>query len=186
MTFLKYSLITLLTLAVIGTAGYLLASTGAQSKPGYAKIDLPSRFSVKTSVAVDLGPNGIKPVRWAIKALIKHTDHQLDLSEQVILSVLLDLQGLQLRIYEVNDNRPVFDKVIDKAIVTLKKGGWKTSFSLREGDKRIVVMHVGEEDLISGLSVLGSTPEDAFFVNLMGRLAPESISKIIESLNRSN
>lgn len=183
MTFLKYSLISLLTLVVIGTAGYLVASTGAQSKPGYANIDLPSLLSVKTSVALDLGPNGIKPVRWAIKTLLKHTDHELDLSEQVILSILVDLQGLQLRLYEVKDNRPVFDKVIDKAIVSLKQGGWKTSVSLREDDKRIVVMHFGDEDLISGLSVLGSTPEDAFFINLVGRLTPESIAKIVESLN---
>jgi hypothetical protein len=169
---------------LIATASYLVVSTGAQSKPGYAKIDLPSWFSTKTSVALNLGPKGLKPVRWAIKHLIANSDHELNLSEQLILTVVLDLQGLQLRLYEVEDNRPVFDKAIDEAITTLKQGDWQTLLSLREDDKRVVVMHVGDEELISGVSVLGSTPESAFFINLVGRLTPESMNIIIESLEQ--
>ena len=185
MTFLKYSLITLLTLILIGTAGYLVASTGVQSKPGYAKSDLPSLFSAKTSVTLNLGPKGLKTARWAIKHLTNNSDHELDLSEQLMLTVILDLQGLQLRLYEVEDNRPVFDKSIDQAIVTLKKGDWRTLLSLREDDKRIVIMQAGSDDLNSGLSVLGSTPESAFFINLVGHLTSESMAKIAKSLDSS-
>jgi hypothetical protein len=168
---------------LIGMAGYLVASTGAQSKPGYAKIDLPSWFSVKTSVALNLSPKGLKPVRWAIKHLINNSDRELDLSEQLLLTVILDLQGLQLRLYEVEDNRPVFDKAIDEAIVTLKQGDWQTLLSLREDDKRIVIMHVGGETPVSGVSVLSSTPENAFFINLVGHLSPESVAIIVENFN---
>jgi predicted methyltransferase len=99
--------------------------------------------------------------------------------------VILDLQGLQLRLYEVEDNRPVFDKSIDQAIVTLKQGDWRTLLSLREDDKRIVIMQAGSDDLISGLSVLGSTPESAFFINLVGHLTSKSMAKIAESLDSS-
>jgi hypothetical protein len=168
---------------LIGTASYLVASTGAQSSPGYAKIDLPSWFSTKTSIALNLGPKGLKPVRWAVERIIRSSDHELELSERLMLTVMVDLQGLQLRLYEVEDNRPVFDKAIDEAIVTLKNGDWQTLLSLREDDKRIVVMHVGDQDLISGVSVLGSTPENAFFINLVGHLNPESMAIILESIN---
>jgi hypothetical protein len=186
MTFLKYSLITVLTLMLLGCAGYLIASSGVQSKPGYAKIDLPSWLSTETTVALNIGPRGLKPVRWVIKRLISTSDHQLDLSERLILTVMLDLQGLQLRIYEVDDNRPVFDQAIDDAIISLKQGHWQTLLSVREDDKRMVVMQAGDQGMISGLTILASTPENAFFVNLIGHLTPESIAIIADSLAASN
>jgi hypothetical protein len=171
---------------LLGGAGYLIASSGMQSKPGYTKLDLPSWSSTNTTVALNLGPNGLKPVRWMIKRLINSSDRQLDLPEQLILTVILDLQGLQLRIYEVEDNRPVFDQAIDDAIATLEQGNWQTLLRVREEQNRIVVMQEGDDDMISGLSVLASTSENAFFINLVGQLTPESIAIIAESISASN
>ena len=59
MKFLKYSFITILSIFLIGSAGYLLASSGIQSKPGYAKLTMPSWFSTDTIVAINLGPRGL-------------------------------------------------------------------------------------------------------------------------------
>jgi hypothetical protein len=186
MTFLKYTLITLVTLVLIGSAGYLLASGGMQSKPGYTKLDLPSWLSTNTTVALNLGPRGLKPVRWMVKRVIKASDHQSELSGKLITSVMQDLQGLQLRLYEVENNRPVFEQAIDDSIVTLREDGWLTLLSVREDNKRIVVMQAEDKGLISGVSVLAITPENAIFVNLVGQLTPESIAIIAEGLDPSN
>jgi hypothetical protein len=186
MKFLKYSFISLLTLVLIGGSGYLLAASGMQSKPGYAKLTLPSWLSTNTSVALNLGPRGLKPVRWVINRVLDASNQELELSERILIGVLDDLQGVRLRIYEVENNSQVFEQAIDDSIASLKQKNWQTLLSVQEDDKHIVVMQAEDEGLISGLSVLLSTPENAFFMNLVGQLNPQSIALIAESFDPSD
>ena len=186
MKLLKIGFITVLTLVLIGGAGYLLAATGMQSKPGYAKLSLPSWFSTNTALALNIGPRGLKPVRWMVNRVVDASDNELEISERLLLAVLQDLQGVQLHVYEVENNRQVFDQAIDDSLVSLKQQDWQTLLSVREDEKRIVVMQAGDEGLISGLSVLASTPENAVFINLMGQLNPESIAAIAEGFDPSD
>ena len=183
MKFLKYSVITLLSIVLIGSAGYLLASSGIQSKPGYAKLTMPSWFTTDTIVAINLGPRGLKPVRWMIERAVSSSNDNLELDEKILLSLLQDLQGVQLRIYEVENNRKIFERAIDESLVTLKQDGWQTLITVREDEKRIIVMQSTDAELITGFSILVSTPENAVFVNLIGQLNPESIALLAESLN---
>lgn len=174
---------TLLTIVLIGSAGYLLAASGMQSKPGYAKLVMPSWFLTDTKLALNLGPRGLKPVRWITDNIVVASYDDLELSERLILSMLQDLHGVQLRIYEVENNREVFEQAIDESIISLKHDDWQTLLSMREDNKRIVVMQSAHAGVISGLSVLASTPENAFFVNLVGQLNPKSIEILADSLN---
>ena len=183
MKFLKYSLITFLTLALIGSAGYLLASSGIESKPGYVKLTMPSWFLTDTKVALNLGPRGLKPLRWMVNRIVDSSAEELELPERLILSMLQDLQGVQLRIYEVENNRPIFEQAIEDSVSTLRREGWQTLIKVREDDKHVVVMQTGNEVLISGLSVLASTPENAVFINLVGEIKPESIAAIANSMH---
>jgi hypothetical protein len=186
MKFLNYSFISLLTLVLIGGSGYLLAASGMQSKPGYAKLTLPSWLSTNTSVALNLGPRGLKPVRWVINRVLDASNQELELSERILIGVLDDLQGVRLRIYEVENNSQVFEQAIDDSIASLKQKNWQMVLSVQEDDKHIVVMQAEDEGLISGLSVLLSTPENAFFMNLVGQLNPQSIALIAESFDPSD
>jgi len=127
----------------------------------------------------------LKPLQWTVTRLVRASGHDLELSERLIVSVLQDLQGVQIRLYEVEKNRSVFDQAIDDSVITLKKANWQTLLSARDGDKRIVVMQAGDNELISGMSILVSTPENAAFVNLVGELTPESIEIIAKSLAAS-
>ena len=181
MNFLKYSFITLLSIVLIGSTGYLLASSGIESKPGYAKLTMPSWFLTDTKIAINLGPKCLKPVRWMINRIVH--DHELELSEQLLLSMLQDLQGVQLRVYEVENNRQVFDQAIDESVATLKQKDWQTILRVREDGEHVVIMKSGNDDSISGVSVLASTPENAVFINLMGHIDPESIAIIATSWN---
>jgi len=167
MKFLKCTLITFFTLFLIVSAGYLLASSSDESKPGYAKLSMPSWFFTDTKLALNLGPIGLKPTRWIAKRIIQEAEGDLDSAELQLLSLLDDIQGLQLRIYEVENNRPVFDEAIDESVSVLQKENWQTLIKIREDENRIVVMKPGNDDgdIISGLSVLISTPDNAVFIN---------------------
>ena len=183
MNFLKYSFITLLTLVLIGSAGYLLASSGIESKPGYVKLTMPSWFLTDTKLALNLGPKGLQPVRWIVKRIVNGSDDELELTERLLLSVIQDLQGVQLRIYEIENNRPVFEQAINDSVTTLEQAQWQTILKVREDNKRVIVMQSENAGIISGLSVLASTPENAVFINLVGQLNPDSIALIADSFN---
>ena len=100
-----------------------------------------------------------------------------------MINVLQDLQGVQLRIYKVENNRQVFEQAIDVSMASLKLKDWQTLLSVQKDEKHIVVMQAENKGLISGLSVLISTPENALFIDLVGQFNPESIALIKEGFD---
>jgi len=183
MKFLKYSLIALLTLLLVGGAGYLLASSGIEEKPGYVELDMPETSITDVALAVNLGPKGLKPVRWIVKSLLSASDNQLEDSERFLLGALNELKGAQIRIYAVEQNRQQFDQAIDEAVASLRQQHWQTLLRAKEDDKFIVVLQTGDDNNIAGLSVFASTPENAFFINLIGPFKPESIVAYAQNID---
>ena len=181
MQFLKYIFVTLLALLFIGVTGYVVASSGIKSQSGYANLTLPGWSARSTIVAVNVGPIGFKPVQWLVQQIVEHSDTDLDVAEKVLLGTIHDVQGLQLRIYNVDGDREVYDQAIKDSTERLKQQLWQTVVGVREDDQRIVVMQYEEEGIISGLTVLVSTPDNAVFVNLLGEFDPEEIARYAES-----
>ncbi|MDG1904738.1 MAG: DUF4252 domain-containing protein [Arenicella sp.] len=182
MNFLKYTFVALLTLLFIGVTGLVVASTGIKSQPGYANLTLPSWSARNTIVAVNVGPIGFKPVQWLVQRIVEHSDKDLEVAERVLLGTIHDVQGLQLRIYNVNDDREVYDQAIKDSTERLKRDAWQTVVGVREDDQRIVVMQYEEAGVISGVTVLASTPDNAIFVNLLGEFDPEEIARYAEDV----
>ncbi|MEM7360873.1 MAG: DUF4252 domain-containing protein [Pseudomonadota bacterium] len=178
MKFFKYLFIAVITLGLIGGAGYLLASSGIKSNPGYVKLVLPSSNSASAQVAVDLGPNGVRPIRWFIQRIADDPERNLELPERLFMGVLDELQGVQLRVYEVQGNREIFEQAINKSAAALTQQGWETLVKVRENNERVVIMQSVDQDQIAGISLLVSTPENAVFTNLMGPFNPESLAEI--------
>ena len=56
-----------------------VASLRLQSKPGYAKLILPSWLSTNTTLALNLGPRGLKPVKWIVNRAVDASEHELEL-----------------------------------------------------------------------------------------------------------
>lgn len=184
MNFLKYLLIGILVLVFVSTAGCVFMSGGIKSKPGYAKLATPSIFSTDTTLALNFGPGSIKSAQWIIERLVGFTDKESEVPIQALLTVLKDIQGLQLRIYEVENNQSTFDRAIDDSVATLTRENWETIIKVNETDERVVIMQSVKEELITGLAVLVSTSEEAIFINLIGPLNPESIVAFAENISQ--
>ena len=178
---LKITLIVLGSLLLIGSAGYLYASSGIKSKPGYAKLAPPHWASVDTLFSVNIGPGGIKPARWLVEKFAEESDLEHDVPERVLKRVLHDLQGVQLRVYEVHDNQHVFINAIAESVVDLKQDNWQTLVAARDGEEHVVAMQYGDEARIDGLSIMASTPDTAVFLNLIGPFDLESITEAAET-----
>ena len=183
MKFFKVFLIVVATLLFIGGAGYRYASSGLNSKPGYAKLVMPKGSSANALVSVKLGPGGVGPARWIFEKIVENSDHQIDAEARVVKDVLADLNGVQLRVYEVADNRASFDTAIAESVAALQAQNWQTLAKVYEDDERVVVMHSGNNSQIDGVSVMVSTPENAVFVNLIGPFDGQAIAAAVNQLH---
>lgn len=178
---LKIGLIVVTSLMLVVGAGYLYASNGIKSKPGYVKLATLKGESVSALLSVNLGPGGVKPVRWLLEQFVYDSDHGYEVEERVFNSVLQELQGVQLRVYDVGTNRPVFDRAIADSVVSLKEKSWQTLATVRQDDVKIAVLKYGDGEQIVGLSIMASTPDKALFLNLIG---PFDTAVIAEAANQ--
>ena len=180
MNVLKYLLIYILALVLLLGAGYLYASSGIKSKPGFAQLYSPKGAGVDALVSVNLGPGGVGPIRWIFEQVAEQADHGSDEAEKIISSVLGELNGVQLRVYEVHGNQEFYDRAIDQAAAKLRSENWQVLVKVNEDEDHVLVMHTSSGDMIDGLAVLVSTPDNAVFVNLIGPFDPQSIAEAIE------
>ncbi len=176
MNFLKYSFITLFTVLLIVGVIYVVASTGIKSQPGYAKFDLPSRPPSFSGIALNVGPLGVKPLQWVVKQIVNDLDAETEAPERILLGTLQEVQGVQLKVYQVRDNRELYDQAVTATIESLKQDAWQTVLVVREDYERIVVMQSERADVISGITLMVTTPEEAVFVNLLGEFNAEEIA----------
>jgi len=180
---LKISLIILVSLALVGGMGYLYASSGIKSKPGYEKAAMPQLESVDALFAVNVGPGGVKPVRWLLEQIADSSGHTDQVPTRVLESALNELQGVQIRVYDADGNREVFDGAIADTVAALKQKNWQTLVTVRDEEEQIVVLRYGDDDHIAGLSIMASTPDNALFLNLIGPFDVEAIAAKASQLN---
>jgi len=183
MNFLKYLLIFIFSLVLLGGVGYLYASSGVKSNPGYVEFDAPRGSFINTQISLQLGPRGMQPIRWLVERFAKEKSRgELEMPERVLLSILPEIQGVQLSVYEVENNRQSFDDAMQESAGKLRARDWTTLLRVQEDEENVVVMQHGDETKIAGLAILVSTPENAVFMNLIGPFQPESIVAAAESM----
>ena len=180
MKFIRASFAVLFAIVLIAATGIIVATAGIQSQTGYADMDLPAWYNSDTKIILNIGPIGLKPVRWVIKRGLESSDRPLDTSEQVLLKVLDDVQGMQLRVYGVDRDRARYERSIENSMTALKAQQWHTLVSVREDDDQALVMHYEEDGVITGLAILALTTDNAAFINLVGEFDP---AEIVQSFN---
>lgn len=173
---LKITLIVAGSLLLFGGAGYLYASSGIKSKPGYAKLATPHRDSVTPLFSVSVGPGGVKPARWLLEKIVDDSEHVSDAPERMLRSALQELQGVQLQVYDVGTNRLVYDNAIADSVAKLKRKNWQTLATVRQDDVNVAVLKFGTGELIAGLSIMASTQDKAVFLNLVGPFDTKAIA----------
>jgi hypothetical protein len=185
MNILRVSLTIVATLVLVSGAGYLYASVGVKSKPGYAKLVKPKGTTVDTVLSLNIGPGGVRSVRWLLDMIVDESDNEHDMPMRIVRSLLEELQGVQVRIYEIDGNRRAFDVAITESVVALKKKSWESMVVINEGEDRIVAMQFGDETQISGLTVMARSADNAVFINLVGPFEPDSIARTLHELSKA-
>ncbi len=176
---LKICLIIIATLSLVIGTGYLYASSGVKSKLGYAELAIPKDDNIRPVLSFNLGPGGVKPARWLLDKIVNNVDHGRQVPERLLKNAINEIQAVQLRVYEVDNSRSVFDDAISESIRSLKQKNWQTLASVREDDVKIEVMQYTNGEQLVGLSFMASTSENAMFLNLIGPFNPEAIAQTV-------
>ena len=179
---LKIILMVVGSLVLIGGAGYLYASSGIKSKPGYADFNPHDVGNRSSLFSVNIGPSGVKPLRRLLEHAAEDAIGDEKVPTLVLRTALQELQGVQLRVYDSTNNRDVFDSAISETAAALKQKQWQTLMTVRDDEEHIMVMQYLDQDQIAGLSIMASTPDKALFLNLVGPFDVDAIASKAKKL----
>ncbi len=102
-------------------------------------------------------------------------------NDQKAAELLEMLEGVYVRGYHSSDadlgevNRYYENK--------LKKEGWDVIAKVKENDEIVEVHTLFDQDIVNGLFIVVAGTERAIFVNIFGRINPEQIGKLLDSLD---
>lgn len=144
-------------------------------EPGYVPLSELGLFPRQDlSVEVNLGGGLIK----LVAAAAKKDDPELS-------SLLSGLKNIQLQVLPLTEKDPSAVKAkVDRAVRWLEDKGWTAVVKVREGAEETFIYLKQTGDQIVGLTVLSFTPGDeAAFINIVGRIDPEQLSRLGEGLD---
>ena len=72
---------------------------------------------------------GVGPTRWLAEKIMEASDSEHEVPARIAKRLLNQLEGLQLRVYEVSGNRQSFDNAIAESVTLLKQKSWETKLN---------------------------------------------------------
>jgi hypothetical protein len=146
--------------------------TAPRSNEGYADLDSLGVFDTDRTMALSLGPTVL---RFAAMAM--------DDDEPETAALLRDLDGVRIRIYEIDgDAERVAGRVRDMSM-KLREDDWQPVILIQEdGDQTHMLMR-SSGNRIQGLTLITSDHEEAVVINLMGHLDPNNFSNVMAALD---
>jgi hypothetical protein len=166
----KFSLI-IVSIVLIVIGGVALATSGVKKQEGYAEFSMPQIEGLEPQASIKLGPFGLKPLVWAA-----------GMAEEKEVSLLKNIDGLQVQFYEVTgDSADISDKV-GKALKVLNSQGWENTIVVNDTHERehVRILTQIDGETFTGAVISVVTPTEAIMINVMGRMSHEDIASVME------
>jgi hypothetical protein len=158
-------------LGAVSTADAKRKKTDYTKHPGYIDFQAMEFFGAEyAKIEVNLNENMIKLVAQFVK------DEDRDLYE-----MLIGLKLVRVEVYELTlEIEEKFINESSRAVKALDDGDWERIVRVREDDQRayVYVKPSDNYDWIQGVVVLAMEDDEAVFVNIVGDIKPEDISRL--------
>jgi hypothetical protein len=154
-----------LGLVVILTGCGMTAPSG---NPGFADVDPPSGRGLSTDIALSLGPR-----------LLRLAAAQID-DEPETQELLRSLDGVRVTVWQLSPeaDRLILEEQMVAASSTLTADAWEQVVRVRDGTEVVYVLIKPGDESIAGLAVFVLDDAEFVFVNVMGQLNPELITRM--------
>ena len=146
--------------------------TAPRSNEGYADLDSLGVFDTDRTMALSVGPTLIRIAIWA-----------LDEDEPETAAMLRDIEGVRIRIYEIDGDPQRVAGRIENMSTQLREDNWQPVMLIREDDEQTHMLMRSKGDKIHGLTLITSDEEEAVVINLMGHLDPKNWTEVMEALD---
>jgi len=155
-------LMSMLLAGILTGCGF--ASVGSD-EPGYARFDLPR--GADESFSLTLGPTSLHLLRWAVD-----DDAQF-----------AGVEAVRVYTAEGVSFQPGVESLLRGNAAALRSEGWDAVVKVRdEGEWTQMLVKIEAGDIV-GLVVLSAENEEVVFVNILGKLTPDTIPGILDDLD---
>lgn len=145
--------------------------TAPRSGPGYAELDSLGVFDTDRTMVLSIGPT-----------LLRFAARHLD-DEPEIQALLESLDGVRLRIYEIDGDPAKVAGRIDRIGSHLQEDGWDPVMLIQESEERTQMFLKSRRGQVRGLTLLTSDGEsEAVVINLIGEIEPQHFSDVMVAL----
>ena len=145
--------------------------TAPRSNDGYANLDSPGISETNRTMSLSLGPTVL---RFAARFLDDDPETQ---------ALLRSLDGVRVRIYEVDGDSEVIAQNFTHMGTKLNKDGWEPVMLIREEGELVQMFAKASGTGIQGLTIVSSDDEEVVVVNVMGDIDPRYYSDVMVALD---
>jgi len=159
---------------VLTLIAFMLSSCGitaSRSNEGFANLDSPGINDTDRTMSLSLGKTTL---RFAASFLDDDPETQ---------ALLRSLDGVRIRIYEVNGNTNRIARNFDRMGAKLSNDGWQPVMLVREEGELVQMFAKSSSRGMQGLTIVSADNEEVVVVNVMGDIKPESFGDVMMALD---
>ena len=146
--------------------------TAPKSNDGYADLESLGMRDTNRVISLSIGPT-----------LLHFAARYMD-DEPEIRDLLRSLDGVRIRIYEIDGDAGRVAQRISSMSEHLREDGWEPVLLVREQNEEVHMLLRMVNHHISGMTVLVSDGEsEAVIINLMGEIRPEQFGDVMVALD---
>lgn len=145
--------------------------TAPRSNDGYANLDSPGILDTDRTMSLSLG-------RTTLRLAARFLD-----DEPETQALLRSLDGVRVRIYEVNGNGERGVRNFEQMGRKLRKDGWDAVMLVREQDELVQMYARSSANGIQGLAIVSADVDEIVIVNVMGDIDPVYYSDVMVALD---
>ena len=159
---------------VLVLIAFLLSSCGItapRSNDGYANLDSPGMSETNRTMSLSLGPTVL---RFAARFMDDEPETQ---------ALLRSLDGVRIRIYEVNGDNERIAQNFEHMGTKLNKDGWQPVMLVREEDELVQMYAKPSNSGMQGLTIVSADEEEVVVINIMGDIDPAYYKDVMVALD---
>jgi len=160
-----------LILALIALLLSSCAITAPRSSEGFANLDSPGIADTDRTIALSLGRTTL---RFAARFLDDEPETQ---------ALLRSLDGVRIRIYEVDGDTDRIAHRFDRMGAKLSRDGWEPVMLVRDDDELVQMYAKHSGKAMCGLTIVSADDDEVVVVNIMGDIEPERFGDVMVALN---
>ena len=159
------------TAAVLAFTLNACGITAPRSNDGYANLDSPGISETNRTMSLSLGP---AVLHFAARFVDDDPETQ---------ALLRSLDGVRVRIYEVDGESEVIAQNFTHMSTKLSKDGWEPVMLVREEGELVQMFAKASAAGVQGLTIVSADDEEVVVVNVMGDIDPRYYKDVMLALD---